>query len=317
MGLHKDPTWFDYSPWVCEWRRRLWNHVILLDQRAIALEGVPSLVNFSWDTRLPTNIDDVAWNTSPFMKPSEVPHPALGFTSMTPSLVKRHVLSILCPLRQNIRTRPYSQQLRHIEAGFQEMAHFFNPAELDKQINSDFMRTCAEIEFAYLRLMAGQAVVRFSSATPEFMAHYGRLYIDSILVLEQHAYLKDSVINTGWLWFLRSSPPILPLAIILTHLSSEPMNLYSERAWIQIDTFFDEYQMESGIMKSPSMSALQNLREAALRSSKKTSNQFPVAMQNIQSLPQGIESTDIDFSMLPVTEPLMDVWDYSGLEALP
>lgn len=150
-----------------------------------------------------------------------------------------------------------------------------------------------------------------------FTDSYGRLYIDSILVLEQHAYLKDSVINTGWLWFLRSSPPILPLAIILTHLSSEPMNLYSERAWIQIDTFFDEYQMESGIMKSPSMSALQNLREAALRSSKKTSNQFPVAMQNIQSLPQGIESTDIDFSMLPVTEPLMDVWDYSGLEALP
>ena len=70
-------------------------------------------------------------------------------------------------------------------------------------------------------------------------------------------------------------------------------------------------------MKSPSMSALQNLREAALRSSKNTSNQFPVAMQNIQSLPQGIESTDIDFSMLPVTEPLMDVWDYSGLEAPP
>lgn len=170
IGLHKDPSWFSYSPWMSEWRRRLWNQLILLEQRTVAFEGMQSLLNFPWDTRLPLNADDGAWNASLFMKPSETPNPTEDFTDMTPILVKRHMLSILCPVRQNLRTRPYTQQIQHINAGFNKAALFFQSVGMDKQASATFLQACNDIEFANLRLMAGQAVVRSGSARSEFLS---------------------------------------------------------------------------------------------------------------------------------------------------
>lgn len=170
IGLHKDPSWFSYTPWMAEWRRRLWNQLILLEQRALAFDGAQSLLNFPWDTQLPLNADDGAWNTSLFMKPSEIPHPTDDFTDMTPILVKRHMLSILCPLRQNLRTRPYAQQIQHIEAGFKKATQFFQSVRIEKQSSASFIQAFNEFEFANLRLMAGQAVVRSGSASPEFLS---------------------------------------------------------------------------------------------------------------------------------------------------
>lgn len=155
---------------MSEWRRRLWNQLILLEQRAVAFDGTQSLLNFPWDTQLPLNSDDGAWNTSLFMKPSEIPHPTQDFTDMTPILVKRHVLSILCPVRQKIRTRPYTQQIQHIEAGVKEATHYFQSVGIDKQGLANFVQAVSEIEFENLRLMAGQAVVRSGSANSEFLS---------------------------------------------------------------------------------------------------------------------------------------------------
>lgn len=153
---------------MSEWRRRLWNQLILLEQRALALDGPQSLLNFPWDTQLPLNADDGAWNTSLFMKPSEIPHPADNFTDMTPILVKRHMLSVLCPVRQKLRTRPYTQQIQHIEAGFKKAADFFQSVGIENQSSANFIQAFNEIEFTNLRLMAGQAVVRSGSASSEF-----------------------------------------------------------------------------------------------------------------------------------------------------
>ncbi|KAF7184131.1 hypothetical protein CNMCM7691_004690 [Aspergillus felis] len=310
IGLHKDPSWFSYSPWMSEWRRRLWNQLILLEQRAVAFDGTQSLLSFPWDTQLPLNADDGAWNTSLFMKPSEIPSPTQDFTDMTPILVKRHVLSILCPVRQKIRTRPYPQQVQHIEAGFKEATHFFQSVGTDKQGLANFVQAVCEIEFGNLRLMAGQAVVRSGSANSEFLS---QLYLESLALLERIASVRNSVPNPGWLWYLRTSPPVFAIAITLTHLCSEPANCHSERAWRQINSFFDEYGKENGTIQSASMAALQSLRETAMLSSGFPADRPAVAYSDDQYLLQSPENMDTDYLIQPAADLFSDMWSNSLL----
>jgi hypothetical protein len=168
IGLHKDPSWFTYSPWESEWRRRLWNLVILLDQKAITLEGLESELSYHWDTRLPENVNDSSWNTSPYAKPSETPVSTGAFSNMTPLLLKRQVLAVLCPLRQNLKTRTYAQQMQHIEAGFQKTSQLFLNADDELKGLASFMKSVRDIEFSTLRLTACQALVRTGILPPAF-----------------------------------------------------------------------------------------------------------------------------------------------------
>jgi hypothetical protein len=168
LGLHKDPSWFNYSQWVSEWRRRLWNQLIFLDQKAIALQGATSMLGFAWDTKLPENVNDEAWNTSPFAKPSDTPKPTGTFSQMTPVLLKRETLAVLCPLRQNLRTRSYAQQMRHIDAGLEKARALLAVVKDDMKPLAAFVNSVMEIDFAYLRLMAGEALIRFGQTLPPF-----------------------------------------------------------------------------------------------------------------------------------------------------
>ena len=153
---------------MSEWRRRLWNQLILLDQKAIALQGAISILAFPWDTKLPANVNDEAWNTSPSAKPSDTPTLTGAFSQMTFILLKREVLAVLCPLRQNLRTRPYAQQMQHIEAGHGRARALFGNVPEDMKPLATFAHSITEIEFGLLRLMAGEALIRFGEAPPPF-----------------------------------------------------------------------------------------------------------------------------------------------------
>jgi hypothetical protein len=168
LGLHKDPSWFNYTQWVSEWRRRLWNQLILLDQKAIVLQGAESILTFPWDTKLPANLGDDVWDTSPSSKPSDTPRPSRAFSEMTSTLVKRRVLATLCPLRQNLRTRKYSDQISHIENGLASAQGLFQLVEDDKRHLANFVHGAMEIDFCTQTLMAGQARLRFGGADQAF-----------------------------------------------------------------------------------------------------------------------------------------------------
>lgn len=168
LGLHKDPSYFNYSEWVSEWRRRLWNQLILLNEKAISLQGAISILEFAWDTQLPGNSNDEAWNTSPLAKPSDAPVPTDIFSQMTFTLLKRAVLAVLCPLRQSLRSRPYAQQLRHIEVGRKRTKTFFAAVMDDMKPLAAFVDAVVDIEFRILKLMAGEALIRFGDPLPTF-----------------------------------------------------------------------------------------------------------------------------------------------------
>jgi hypothetical protein len=142
---------------------------------------------------------------------------------------------------------------------------------------------------------------------------YGRLYLESLALLERTASVRNSVPNPGWLWYLRTSPPVFAIAITLTHLCSEPANSHSERAWRQINSFFEEYRKENGTIQSASMAALQSLRETAMLSSGSPVDRAPVAYSDDQYLLQSPGIIDTDYLIQPAADLLSDMWSNSLL----
>jgi hypothetical protein len=88
MGFHRDPSHFPYSPWVCEIRRRAWNHLCCLDAMALSFYGAESCLPTTSDARPPQNANDLEWHASRFANPSSVPSSS-GFTDMAFALVHR------------------------------------------------------------------------------------------------------------------------------------------------------------------------------------------------------------------------------------
>lgn len=91
IGLHRDPSHFPYSPWVCELRRRIWNHICYLDGLAISSYGAESCLPASSDSVPPGNANDGDWHASRFAKPASVPSNILGFKDMSCVLTQRQV----------------------------------------------------------------------------------------------------------------------------------------------------------------------------------------------------------------------------------
>ena len=59
MGLHRDPKWFDISPYEAEERRRIWFVVQYFDTYCSMTQGLPSLIRATGvDVNLPTNINE-------------------------------------------------------------------------------------------------------------------------------------------------------------------------------------------------------------------------------------------------------------------
>ncbi|KZF26915.1 hypothetical protein L228DRAFT_265264 [Xylona heveae TC161] len=260
LGLHKDPSYFTYSSWVAEWRRRLWNQLILLDQKAITLQGAISMLSFAWDTSLPENVNDSAWNTSPLAKPSDAPKETGVFSQMTPILSKRKTLAVLCPLRQNLRTKPYEELISHIETGLQAARELFVDVDDELKPLASFAYIVMEIDFASLRLMAGQAHIRFGQSTSEFRLQN---FLGALEILERITSLEAEVTNPGWVWVFCTDPPLLAIAIVLLHLSSVPDTPYAARAWAQINIMFEKYLTIIESNPPPILASLESLRDVA------------------------------------------------------
>jgi hypothetical protein len=90
MGLHRDGTTFNLSPFETEMRRRIWHNVCLMDHRSTEYHGYEPIVadETAFDTRLPLNVNDA--EISPDM--TELPPESDGATDMTLLLVRCHAL---------------------------------------------------------------------------------------------------------------------------------------------------------------------------------------------------------------------------------
>lgn len=59
VGLSTDGTSYGLPPFEVEMRRRLWWQIVMIDTRIAEMSGAgPSVLTYSWSTKLPSNIND-------------------------------------------------------------------------------------------------------------------------------------------------------------------------------------------------------------------------------------------------------------------
>lgn len=91
MGIHRDPSNYPFSPWVCEIRNRKWNHICCLDAWALSSFGAESCLPAASDSRPPVNANDLDWHPSRFAKPAETPVDMPGIKDLTFALINREI----------------------------------------------------------------------------------------------------------------------------------------------------------------------------------------------------------------------------------
>jgi hypothetical protein len=64
LGLHREPTLFNFEPWEVESRRRLWWHVVMSDTMISVSSGLPPLITDGfWDVKMVSEVKDTLIET--------------------------------------------------------------------------------------------------------------------------------------------------------------------------------------------------------------------------------------------------------------
>ncbi|RWA14308.1 hypothetical protein EKO27_g779 [Xylaria grammica] len=102
MGLHRDGTAFNLSPFETEMRRRIWHQVCLLDHRSTEYHGYEPIVadETAFDTRWPLNVNDSDLSSDM----AELPPESDGATDMTLVHVRCHALQINWKMKRASRS---------------------------------------------------------------------------------------------------------------------------------------------------------------------------------------------------------------------
>jgi Fungal specific transcription factor domain len=95
MGHHRDPSHFSFTLWVCEIRRRIFNHLSCLDALILNNFGAESCLPQTSDSQPPRNANDREWHASRFAKASDIPPNAVGFKDMTYVLAQREIADLI------------------------------------------------------------------------------------------------------------------------------------------------------------------------------------------------------------------------------
>lgn len=269
MGLHRDSSHFELSPFETEMRRRLWWYIYLLDVRSSDSQATrPQIREGDYDTKLPLNINDD--DLSPHMV--ETPLERIGFTEMTLTLVRCEILILHRKLMQlssfGVDTN------RHHEL-FQNRLQAIEEARI--ALDKRYLQFC-DLEIAIHWVTA--TIARMALARSWLVSHFSLMRVEgfqrgqipgkcdlliftAIEVLE-FIYLLESHNNTKkWSWLFQGYIPWQVLAFVLSELCVRPTSPLSDRAWVAVDRAYERWNGPMGNRLGLMMRPLERLRNRA------------------------------------------------------
>ena len=92
LGIHRDGSHFNLTPFEIEMRRRLWWQICILDSRASEDHGSdPTIIDLVFDTQMPLNVND----EDIYPEMTEYPESKTGCTEMTFGLIRFEITTTL------------------------------------------------------------------------------------------------------------------------------------------------------------------------------------------------------------------------------
>lgn len=251
MGLHRDGSVFNLSPFETEMRRRIWWHLCLLDWRISEDTGLEATITLSsFDTRMPLNINDEDMEVTS----SELSE-RRDYTEMVFSLIRYEAWKLAASCGNNI-AQPYRKP-----TGIKEKEVALN--QLSNYLDNTYLRLCRKKSTPISRLLlkVTPLIVAKLRLLTSYPACYGGaeeemplttgdkdlLFRSSISLLEFEQALEADCELSCWRWFfLNAHIQWHAMSFALSELCVRVQGVVEDTAWNVIDRVFkaDLQQMD-------------------------------------------------------------------------
>ena len=246
LGVHRDGEQFGVSPFETEMRRRLWWQICTLDVRASEDHGTdPSIIEQSFDTKFPLNINDEDLTTT--MK--EPPAEREGATDITFDLIRYSVsttvrrLSYAPPGPGPCRARNQGLSLEDKERMIEDLHQYLEKKYLrfcDTTIPLHWVAaTVARLIMAKMWLIVHHPFSRADRGVGLPQETKDRLFSTSVEVIEFSRLLETEKTTMKWGWLFRTYVQWHALAYVLSQLCTRTTGREVDKAWCVIESVFD------------------------------------------------------------------------------
>ncbi|KAL2063739.1 hypothetical protein VTL71DRAFT_5544 [Oculimacula yallundae] len=284
LGLHRDGSQFNLTPFDTEMRRRLWWQICVLDTRASEDQGSdPSITEFSYDTKFPLSIDDDDLDPAA----TEPPIEREGVSEMTFCLIRYEICNL-------------TRKLTYIPPG--DVPCKVSGQMLTIEQKEGLVKECADyLEEKYLKYCedagplywVAATVARLIIAKMSLMIYHpltlpgkpsslsddikDRLFVSSIEIIEYSRILETEATTKKWGWLFHTYIQWHAVAFILGELCIRPNSAVVERAWRAIELVFGDWHGsaphgKSGMLWKPMRRLFAKAQRKRIENSKTANN---------------------------------------------
>lgn len=242
LGIHRDGSHFGLQPFDIEMRRRLWWQVCILDTRASEDHGCdPTIIEQSFDTKLPLNINDV--DIYPDIK--DFPPERQGCTDMSFCLIRFEVANTF-------------RRINYIPPGPHRCNEFFSTVTLNdkekwitechQRLEERYLKYCdmsvpifwvtatvARLMMSKMWLMVYHPFQRQDGGASLSSETKEKLFITSLENVEYSILLETEARTMKWGWLFRTYIQWHALAFMLSELCHRTTGDIVERAWTAME----------------------------------------------------------------------------------
>ena len=242
LGIHRDGSHFNLSPFEIEMRRRLWWQVCILDVRASEDHGCdPTIVEQQFDTKMPLNINDTDIDPSMKVAPAE----RQGCTDLSFSLIRFEVANTFRRLNY-VPPGLKGHNEVHTAATLQEKEHWI--AACHDQLETKYLKHCdmtvpifwvtatvARLMMTKMWLMIYHPFQRLNGGAdlPDDIRE--KLFITSLENMEYAVLLETESRTVKYGWLFKTYMQWHAIAFILSELCHRTRGDLVERAWLAVE----------------------------------------------------------------------------------
>ena len=236
QGVHRDGSFFGLEEFEAEMRRRLWWHLVLMDNDLSEDHGVDPLVHkSSFDSKMPTNINDDEFG--PDIKTSLVSRNC--FTEMTPTIVR---FEIAKRARKLLYTPPGRQSVQSGDRDESLQTNENIVAELQKYLDYRYLQYCdsnVAIQYSTIVLARSMCAMLWMSiyhplhqrSVVQSDSLKDQLFISMTEVVDNIRRLISDPKTAQWSWFFHNDVQWPAVAYLLHELSQRSPGPLSDRAY--------------------------------------------------------------------------------------
>lgn len=278
MGLHRDGTKLRLSPFDTEIRRRLWWYLVCHDGRAAEDHGITvSSADHTTDAQLPLNVNDSALDPSMESLPQEESR----WTEMTLSVNMYEI----CKTMRQWHSIQYSSGQKPNEEKRRELLE-----RLTSRVEGLLQHCNPVVPIQLLATIVSRIVLRkhdfisrlpwLSGVNPRGMLCSEETLESAVSILELNLQVLDSELLRNFIWVGEIYPQYHTLLYVLWHLSLHPTGPTVERAWVAVDSSFEQesarQRRQAHAGSTSKWMVLSMLKERAVRA-RKTAHQPQLA----------------------------------------